>query len=113
MLPTWSPDADVLARPGWFVIRVKLPGVPLEAIHVDASDEALIIWGEDHPDVSAPFSRPIPLPAGAWPIKARATLGGGVLDIRVPVCPHNETMARLRTRRALRITSPIVRGTRL
>lgn len=96
---------DVLARPGWLVVRVVLPGVPAETIHLDVCEGALIVWGEDRPGRCASFSRAIDLPPGAWPDRIRAALVGGVLDIRVPVCPHDETMAPP-SPRSLELSSP-------
>lgn len=95
---SWSPDVDSFARPGWFVIRVDLPGVPFDAIRMEISDDALRVSGErPRPDGCAHtrwdqseraydrFSRVVALPAGAWPNRADARLTGGVLEVRVPV----------------------------
>ena len=95
---SWSPDVDSFARPGWFVIRIDLPGVSPEAIHVEISDEALRVSGErplpnggartswDRSErAHGRFSRVVALPAGAWPNRADAKLTSGVLEVRVPV----------------------------
>ncbi|OFW13415.1 MAG: hypothetical protein A3H29_16830 [Acidobacteria bacterium RIFCSPLOWO2_02_FULL_67_21] len=109
----WSPDVDSFARPGCFVIRVDLPGVPPDAIRVEISDDALRVSGErPRPDSAAHgcrdqvectygrFSRLVALPAGAWPNRADARLTGGVLEVRVPVVDEGTELNAWRPRGA-------------
>lgn len=80
-----SPAVAVVVRPGWFVVRVDVTGLPPDTLHVDLSEDVLIIRGEDCPGRCESFSRAIDLPSGAWPDRARVMLADGLLDIRVPV----------------------------
>ena len=95
---TWSPDVDAFERRGRFVIRIDLPGIPPSDILIDMSEDDVTVAGRRSRDAReredawcfaerayGRFVRVIPLPVGAWPEKALATLGDGVLEIRVPV----------------------------
>ena len=96
-LGEWSPAIETLQRDNEYVIRVDLPGVPLENVEVDIADDAVTIRGErreEHEDerdgvyVSeiqyGMFERIIPLPPGAIVDDAQAVVRNGVLEIVVP-----------------------------
>ena len=75
---------DVIERGDALVVRICLPGAPLESIHVEVSDNDLVVaYGR--------FFRRIALPAGAWVNKASETIVGGVLEIRVPLAVDDAT----------------------
>ncbi len=73
--------------------RVDVPGVAREDIRVEVSREELTISDRRASSTRAHgrFFRLIRLPAGAWPNRAQATVGGDVLEIRVPVAGDEAT----------------------
>jgi HSP20 family protein len=96
-LTLWVPKIDVVHADNELVIRADLPGVNINEVNVDVSDDAVTISGvrqqehaEEHGNVyrieriSGSFFREIPLPEGAIVDRATATFREGVLEIRVP-----------------------------
>ena len=99
---TWSQPAsiplDAERGPSGFVFRFDLPGVPAEAIDIQATDTTLTVRAErrpvDHGSAGQAllterklgvFARQITLDRGADLDRADATLDAGVLTIRVPL----------------------------
>jgi HSP20 family protein len=93
----WMPKIDVVQADNELVVRADLPGVNIDDVMVDVSDDAITISGtrrqehtEEHDSVyriertSGSFLRVIPLPEGAIVDRATATFKEGVLEIRVP-----------------------------
>lgn len=99
------------------VARIDLPGTPLSCVHVEVSEDEVIVSGRRPPETRergdtwshaerayGRFSRVIPLPAGAWPERARATFRDGVLDIKVPVmAPDARLVSPFGADRTLRV----------
>ncbi len=97
---TWSPRVDVTRHKGEILVRVDLPGVNKEDVHVNVTEDAVTIDGERHRkheeerdgvyrwerDYGA-FHRTVPLPAGTATDQAKASFKDGVLEIRMPAAP--------------------------
>jgi HSP20 family protein len=100
MSSLWTPSVDVRQRGDSILIHAELPGVPKEAVRIEATDEGIAISGErsesrDENDTErgyqlqertyGSFYRNIPLPEGAQVEEAKATMREGVLEVTVPV----------------------------
>jgi HSP20 family protein len=85
---------------------MDVPGIPLSDIQVEMSEDDVTVSGLRSRDARerddawccaerayGRFVRVIPLPEGAWPEKALATLGDGVLEIRLPVTSPERRVA--------------------
>ena len=96
----WAPEIDVRERNGSLVVSADVPGVKKEEIRVEVTDGELAISGERreeraeggeeqgyrHVECSyGRFYRAIPLPEGARPEEAKASMHDGVLEIVVPL----------------------------
>jgi len=103
----WEPSADVIKGPESFVIIVELPGVPREAIQLEADGKRLVLSGKRTlkllpqgarfrrlESVYGTFSRAFPLPAEADTSRIEARLSGGVLEISVPLTERPELSDR-------------------
>jgi HSP20 family protein len=97
-LNSWRPAIEVSERNGNLVVYADLPGLSKEDVHVEATDDAIVIEGErreEHKDEQGGvhrtersyghFYRSIPLPEGANAENARATFNNGVLEITMPL----------------------------
>ena len=99
----WSPRIDVRQAGDAIVITAELPGVPREAIQIEATDTGIAISGERQQtreegggDRGYQFSersygsfyRSIPLPETANVEQAKANMRDGVLEITVPTKPE-------------------------
>lgn len=93
----WSPVADVLETPSAYVLRVELPGVPLEAVVLEAVGRELRISGRRPPErdvpgtvfqaverPQGPFARVFALPADADAEAVTAALKDGLLTVTIP-----------------------------
>jgi HSP20 family protein len=95
---TWAPPVDLCETDDAIYIRVELPGLTPEQIHVGLTNTRLRLWGEKKKNASRKriithlcsersfgrFSRVVPL---RWPVSVRegsAELKNGVLLIRLP-----------------------------
>jgi len=100
MSSLWTPSVDVKQKGDSILIHAELPGVPKEAVKIEATDEGIAISGErsesrDEDDTErgyqlqertyGSFYRNIPLPEGAQVEEAKATMREGVLEVTVPV----------------------------
>jgi HSP20 family protein len=98
----WSPRIDVRQQGNGLTITAELPGVPRDAIQIEASEDGIAISGErqetrDENDRErgyqlsersyGSFYRNIPLPEGANVDEAKANMRDGVLEITVPLKP--------------------------
>ncbi|MES9996241.1 Hsp20 family protein [Desulfovibrio aminophilus] len=96
----WSPAADVLETPSAYVLRVELPGLPLEAVTLEAVGRELRISGRRPPErdvpgtvflaverPQGPFARTFALPADADAEAVTAALKDGLLTVTIPRKP--------------------------
>jgi len=94
----WSPELEVYERDNQLVVCVDLPGMKKDDIHVEITDDALVIQGERQHEFSSTqegyqrsernygsFYRTVPLPDGIDPEQMRASFQDGVLKVTVPV----------------------------
>ena len=99
-LMTWAPRVDVTQHKDELVIRVDLPGVEKNDVHVNVAEDAMTVHGERHRAQEeerdgmyraernyGAFYRTIALPAGAISDQAKASFQNGVLEIRMPAAP--------------------------
>jgi HSP20 family protein len=102
----WWPEIEVFEKNGELKVHADLPGMKREDIHVEFTDDALVISGERKQEMEeeregffhsernyGSFYRNIPLPAGADMNKAHAVFHNGVLEVAVAV-PKRELKAR-------------------
>lgn len=102
---TFRPHLDVLEAKGELLVRVDLPGVPLEAIEVSIDDDRLVIAGsrDERAEAQAAemrhaergrggFRRIVMLPHGVDPAAIAARYENGVLEVHVPL-PASVTAA--------------------
>jgi HSP20 family protein len=95
---TWTPPLEVLERDGKLIIRAELPGVKEDDVHVELTDEGIVIQGERRLEDEergdgfyrsersyGQFYRLIPLPEGAEAEQAAAEFKNGMLEVSVPV----------------------------
>jgi HSP20 family protein len=117
-LESFTPKIDVFKQDGKFVLRADLPGVDLDDVTVEISDNALVIEGErtyEHEEDEAGvyrvergyghFRRQIPLPEGVKPDTATATFKNGVLEITVEA-PEMEQRRRIDVKREEQAQQP-------
>ena len=105
----WAPEVELSEQDHQLRVRVDLPGVSKDDIHVDVQDRVLVIEGERREERSevdeqrgwrrterryGNFYRAIPLPDGADGEKAEARMKDGVLEITVPLS-ENKSSRRL------------------
>lgn len=103
----WMPNIDVLQRGNEFVVRADLPGVNVDDVTVEISDDAITLSGQrgqEHVEADGSvyrfertygsFFREIPLPEGAIADRATATFKDGVLEITVPAPPDQVSRGR-------------------
>jgi HSP20 family protein len=104
----WSPQVDVRQSGDNLVVSAELPGVPRDAIQIEATADGIAISGERRESREeggkdtgyhlaersyGSFYRSIPLPEGAQVEQAKANMRDGVLEVTVPLRP---TQARKR-----------------
>jgi HSP20 family protein len=93
----WSPAVDIRHKDGNLEISAELPGLGKDDVHVECTDEGIIIQGEKKQEHESNeggwhrtersyghFYRMIPLPEGANGEQAKAEFKDGVLCVRVP-----------------------------
>jgi HSP20 family protein len=90
----WVPRMETYRKDSDFVVRVDLPGVDPNDVHVQAEGNLLTITGERKGEEKGPeyretfygkFERQITLPQGVEADKIAARYEHGVLEIRVPL----------------------------
>ncbi len=97
-LMTWAPAIEVTQRGNDFVVCAELPGLRPEEVHLEATEDALILRGERRQEQESAerglhrterrygqFYREIPLPEGANAEQAKAQFNHGLLEITIPV----------------------------
>jgi len=91
---SWVPRMETYRKDSDYVVRVDLPGVDPNDVHVQAEGNLLTITGERKSEEKGPeyreafygkFERRIALPQGLEAEKITARYEHGVLEIRVPV----------------------------
>jgi HSP20 family protein len=106
-LATFTPKVDMFKRDGKLVVRADLPGVKLDDVSVEITDNALVIEGErsyEHEEDEkgvyrlersyGRFRREVPLPEGVKAESATATFKNGVLEIAIEA-PDSEQRRRI------------------
>ncbi len=93
----WSPAVEVAERDGTYIVCAELPGLKPEEVHVEVTDDALVLHGErksEHEENRGGvhrterryghFYRSIPLPQGVNADQVRAQFRDGVLEVSMP-----------------------------
>jgi HSP20 family protein len=93
----WSPAIEVRENDGQLKVHAELPGLKPEDVHVEVTNDQLIIQGERKSEQEeknagvyrserhyGQFYRAIPLPEGANTEQAKAQFKNGVLEIAIP-----------------------------
>src|SRR5207249_418706 len=102
----FSPPMEVFERDGQLIVRADLPGLTKDNVHVEVTDDALLITGErrsEHEERQSgtlrsersygTFHRQIPLPEGVNADQAMATFKDGVLEVKMPA-PQRQARGR-------------------
>ncbi len=97
-MQAWSPAIEISEQNGALVVCAELPGLSKSDVHVEATDDALIIEGERKREEQSEeggirrsersygrFYRTIPLPEGVRAEEAKAKFNDGVLEVRMPI----------------------------
>jgi len=105
----WLPEIEVYERDNQLIVCADLPGMKKDDIHVEITDEALILQGERKHEFAdtqggyqrsersyGSFYRAIPLPEEIDPEQMRASFQDGVLKVTVPLPPHRQQQQRSR-----------------
>jgi len=93
----WSPAIEVRESDGQLKVHADLPGLKPEDVHVEVTNDQLIIQGERKSEQEekkagvyrserhyGQFYRAVPLPEGAKTEQAKAQFKNGVLEIAIP-----------------------------
>jgi len=102
----FSPPMEIFEREGHLVVRADLPGLTKDDVHVEVTDEALMIEGERRSEQEerqggffrserryGTFRRQIPLPEGVNADQVTASFKDGVLEISMPA-PQRQARGR-------------------
>jgi HSP20 family protein len=105
----FSPQIEVLQRDGKLIVNADLPGINKDDVHVEVSDNSLIIEGErksEHEETEGDvytcermyghFRREIPLPEGVKTDSAKANFKNGTLEITLDAPQAGQTRRRLK-----------------
>lgn len=103
----WSPEIEMYERDNQLIVCADLPGMKKDDIHVEITDEALVIYGERQHEFAdtqdgyqrsersyGSFYRVIPLPDDIDPEQMRASFQDGVLKITVPLPAQQRRQGR-------------------
>jgi len=104
----WSPEIEVHERDNQLVVCADLPGMKKDDIHLEITDDALIIRGERQNEFTdtqggyqrsersyGSFYRAIPLPGEIDPEQMRASFQDGVLKVTVPLPSQQKRSRRI------------------
>ncbi|MGE5647121.1 MAG: Hsp20/alpha crystallin family protein [Acidobacteriota bacterium] len=93
----WSPPVEIRQQGDHMIVSAELPGLNKEDVHVEITDEGLVISGERKREHEVQekgyyrsersygqFQRFIPLPENAQLDQARASFNNGVLEVSIP-----------------------------
>jgi HSP20 family protein len=100
----WAPAVEVCQTDDRYVVRAELPGLTPDDVAIAISDDGLVLEGERGFERDegqngvyrteiryGRFYRVVPLPEGASPDGATATLENGILKVTVPLAqPDNK-----------------------
>jgi HSP20 family protein len=102
----WAPSVDVLQKDGDLVVRVEMPGVKPEDVHVAVHNRVLTISGERKVDEEeeragyyvrelrhGSFQRSMILPEGVDEEKIHARYQDGILEVALEVPPGGQQSA--------------------
>ena len=94
----WAPQIELITKPTEFCVKVDVPGIRKEDLTIEVADEHLVLKGERKQEKEekkdgfiktersyGSFVRTVPLPEGAKPESAQATMHDGVLEITMPM----------------------------
>jgi HSP20 family protein len=94
----WEPAIEVTRRDNELIVRAELPGMNIDDVKLEISDDQIIIHGERKTEREekqgavqvtelryGEFYRAIPLPDGAKVDQAQAKYENGVLQLTVPI----------------------------
>lgn len=94
---TWVPPVDIYETNEGFVLKVELPGVQKDDLHLEVHDRTLTIRGERKPETEIPedhyhrrersygsFQRVFTLPTPIDADKVQANVHDGVLELQLP-----------------------------
>jgi HSP20 family protein len=103
----FAPKVDLFKKDGKLIVRADLPGVKLDDVSVEITDNAVVIEGErsyEHEEDErgvyrlersyGRFYREVPLPEGVKAESASATFKNGVLEIAIEA-PESEQRRRI------------------
>jgi HSP20 family protein len=104
----FSPPVEVSERDGQFIVCADLPGLTKDDVHVELTDDTLLITGKrrsEHEErqgglfrserTYGSFRRQIPLPEGVNTEQATATFKDGVLQVTMPAPQRQERSRRI------------------
>ena len=93
----WAPPVEIYDADDALMVRVELPGVAKEDVHVEVHENTLTLGGERKPDpqvkegqyhrqerMYGPFQRSFMLPIQVETEKVQATYRDGLLELRLP-----------------------------
>jgi HSP20 family protein len=93
----WAPPVEIYDAEDALMVRVELPGVAKEDVHVEVHEQTLSLRGERKPDPQVkegqyyrqertygPFQRAFRLPTQMETEKVQATYRDGLLELRLP-----------------------------
>lgn len=103
------PAADVFARNGEIVVKVDLPGVEPQDVHVKLVDNELIVMGERKAEAEVKdegyyrkestyglFERHMMVPKGIKESEVKAMFANGMLEISMPRAGKEETPLKVK-----------------
>jgi HSP20 family protein len=92
-----EPSAEVAESDGEVTVKLEVPGVDKDQLHVSVTEDAVTVRGETRKETEekkksyyrqeiryGAFQRTVPLPAEVDPAKASAELKNGMLKITLP-----------------------------
>jgi HSP20 family protein len=93
----WAPPVEIYDAGDALMVRVELPGVAKEDVHVEVHENTLSLRGERKPDpqikegqyyrqerLYGPFQRTFTLPTLVETAKVQATYRDGLLELKLP-----------------------------
>lgn len=104
----WTPQIELIAKPGEFCVKVDVPGMKKEDLTIEMTDEHMVVKGERRQEKEekkdgyiktersyGSFVRTVPLPEGVKPESAKAAMHDGVLEITMPMIKVEPQRRRL------------------
>jgi HSP20 family protein len=104
----WAPAIEVAERDGNYVVHAELAGLKPEDVHVELTDDTLVIRGErkyEHKEDKegiqrtersyGEFYRSIPVPEGLNPEQVKAKFENGVLEVTAPMPPRQSNTRQI------------------